>query len=78
MGMDSPDFSTTNICGTDDDFDRPSGTRPVCIANQALRAWLQSTCPSGTKAIRPLYRLTIILALMGLKPWEPSTQSHAP
>jgi hypothetical protein len=37
----------------DHDFDRPSGTRPLWIATQALRAWLLSACPSGTKAIRP-------------------------
>src|SRR5580698_11202169 len=30
--------STTNICGTDHDFDRPSGTGSLCIATQALRA----------------------------------------
>jgi hypothetical protein len=58
-----------NICGTDNDFDRPSGTGPLCIATRALRAWLRSACPSGTKAIRPSKRQTIILALMGLKPW---------
>src|ERR1700726_562900 len=45
--------STTNISGTDHDFDRPSGTGALCIATQALRAWLLSACPSGTKAIRP-------------------------
>jgi hypothetical protein len=31
---------------------------------RALRAWLLSACPSGTQAIRPSKRLTIILALM--------------
>jgi hypothetical protein len=25
----------------------------LCIATQALRAWLVSVCPSGTKAVRP-------------------------
>ena len=50
------------------DFDRPSGTEPLCIAPQALRAWLLSACPSGTKAIRPSRRLPIILALMGITP----------
>src|SRR5271165_7225105 len=39
--------------GTDNDFDRPSGTGPLCIATQALRAWLLSACPSGTKATHP-------------------------
>jgi hypothetical protein len=39
-----------NICGTDHDFDRPSGTGPFCIATQALRACLLSACPSGTKS----------------------------
>ena len=29
--------------GTDNDFDRPSGTGPLCIATQALRAWLGKT-----------------------------------
>jgi hypothetical protein len=43
--------STTNI--SDHDFDRPSGTGPLYIVAQALRAWLLSACPSGTKAIRP-------------------------
>jgi hypothetical protein len=45
--------SKTNTCGTDHDFDRPSGTGALCIATQALRAWLLSACPSRTKAIRP-------------------------
>jgi hypothetical protein len=37
---------SVHVCGTDNDFDRPS----------------------GTKAIRPSMRLTIMLALVGLKP----------
>jgi hypothetical protein len=41
----------------------PPGTGPLCIATQALRAWLLSACPSGTKAIRLSKRLIIILAL---------------
>jgi hypothetical protein len=36
---------------TDNDFNRPSGTGPLCIATQALRTWLLSACPSGTKAV---------------------------
>ena len=52
------------MCGTDNDFDRLSGTGSLCIATQALRAWLLSACPSGTNAIRPSKRHTIILALM--------------
>ena len=36
----------------------------LCIPTQALRARLLSTCPSGTKAIRPSKRHTIILTLM--------------
>ena len=56
-GMSS--VSTTNICGTDNDFDRPSGTGPLCIATQALRAWLLAACPSGTKAIHPSKRLAL-------------------
>jgi hypothetical protein len=31
---------STNISGTDNDFDRPSGTGSFCIATQALRTWL--------------------------------------
>jgi hypothetical protein len=52
--------STTNISetdkGTDNDFDPstvPPGTGALCVATQALRAWLLSASPSGTKAIRP-------------------------
>jgi hypothetical protein len=33
------------------------------IDTQALRARLRSACPSGTKAIRPSKRLTIVLRL---------------
>ena len=33
--------------------------------SQALRAWLRSCCPSGTKAIRPSTGLAFMLALMG-------------
>src|ERR1700722_2399125 len=54
-GMSS--VSTTNISGTDNDFDRPSGS--LCIAIQALRAWLLSACPSGTKAIHALKSLAL-------------------
>jgi hypothetical protein len=46
----------------------PSGRGPLGIATQALRAWLLSDCPSGTKAFRPSKRLIIILALMGRNP----------
>ena len=35
-------FISTNICGTYNDFDRPSGTGSLCIATQALRAWILS------------------------------------
>jgi hypothetical protein len=37
------------------DFDRRPSLRDgaLFIATQALRAWLRSPCPSGTKAIRP-------------------------
>jgi hypothetical protein len=41
------------------------GRGPLWIATQALRAWLLSACPSGTKATPHLSDLTIILALMG-------------
>jgi hypothetical protein len=43
----------------------PYGTALLGGAPQALRAWLRSACPSGTKSIRLSKRLTIILALMG-------------
>ena len=33
----------------------PDGS--LCISTQALRAWLLSSCPSGTKTIRPAKRL---------------------
>ena len=59
------DSSKNKLSGTDNDFDRPSGTGPLCIDTQALRAWLLSVCPSGTKAIRPSKRHTIILTPMG-------------
>ena len=59
--------STTNISGTDNDFDRPSGTGSFSIATQALRTWLLSCCPSGTKYIHPT-RPLLKLALMGLRP----------
>jgi hypothetical protein len=48
-GLSYKCFSILKCQGTDNDFDRPSGTGPLCIANQALRAWLLSACPSGTK-----------------------------
>jgi hypothetical protein len=38
------------------DFDRPYGTGALYITTQALRAWLRSPCPSGTKAIRQFGR----------------------
>jgi hypothetical protein len=40
--------------GTDNDFNRPSGTGSLCTDTQALRAWLLSGSPSGTKTIRDL------------------------
>ena len=52
----------------------PSGTKPLSIATQALRAWLLSARPSGTKAIRLSKRLTSILALMGISPKAASAQ----
>ena len=36
-------------------FGRPSGTEPLYVDTQALRAWLLSTCPSGTKAMQFLF-----------------------
>jgi hypothetical protein len=35
--------------GTDNEFDRPSRTGPLCIDTQALRAWLLSSVPPGQK-----------------------------
>jgi hypothetical protein len=49
----------------------PPGREPLCIGTQALRAWLLSASPSGTKAILPSTRLRIILALMGATQGEP-------
>jgi hypothetical protein len=51
--------------GTDNDFNRLSGTGPLCIAMQARGAWLLSACPSGTKTILPSKRLAMNLALTG-------------
>ena len=51
----------------------PPGDWALCIATQALRAWLLSACPSGTKAIRPSKGPRTKLALMGLKPWVESS-----
>src|SRR5271165_7324888 len=49
----------------DNDFDRPSGTGPLCIDTKALRAWLLSACPSETKVIRQSQGPRIKLALIG-------------
>jgi hypothetical protein len=51
-----------------DPFNCPAGTRLFFACLQALRAWLRSCCPSGTKYILFVEAL-IKLALMGLKPW---------
>jgi hypothetical protein len=37
----------------------PTGTVPLTHVPQALRGWLRSACPSGTKAIRPTKRLAL-------------------
>src|ERR1700760_4790716 len=63
--------STTNI--SDHDFDRPSGTGSLYIATQALRAWLRSACPSGTKALRPSKDLALSQRLSELEPWAESS-----
>src|ERR1700759_3010515 len=63
--------STTNI--SDHDFDRPSGTGSLYIATQALRAWLRSACPSGTKALRPSKDLALSQRLLVLEPWAESS-----
>src|ERR1700722_11491818 len=36
-----------------DPFNRPAGTGQFSSCLQALRAWLRSCCPSGTKYILP-------------------------
>ena len=46
-------------------FGRLEYTQKNVQTAEALRAWLLSACPSGTKAIRPSKRHTIVLALMG-------------
>jgi hypothetical protein len=43
--------STTKICRTDNDFGRPSGTGPLCVATQALRICLAS-CPNPSRRRR--------------------------
>ena len=43
------------------------GRNPLCIGSQALRAWLRSARPSGTKPF-PSKGHTIILAFMGCNP----------
>jgi hypothetical protein len=60
--------SRTNISGTDNAFGRPSGTGFSESATQALRAWLRSARPAGTKAIRPPKGLADKLAPMGENP----------
>src|SRR3984957_13427174 len=50
-----------------DPFNRPAGTGQFSSCLQALRAWLRSCCPSGTKYILPAEAL-IKLAFTGLKP----------
>jgi hypothetical protein len=47
----------------------PEGRFSRWMLSQALRARLQSCCPSGTKYIFGVEAL-IKLALMGFQPWE--------
>src|SRR5271165_4386675 len=47
----------------------PPGRGSFCIATQALRTWLLSRCPSGTKYIHPP-RLLLKLTLMGARPYR--------
>src|SRR5580692_10882778 len=49
-------------------FGRLEYTQENVQTAEALRAWLLSACPSGTKAIRPSKRHTIILALRRVYP----------
>jgi hypothetical protein len=53
----------------------PSGTGCFCIGIQALRTWLLSRCPSGTKYIHPP---RLCLSAYGLKPWERHPQRNRP
>src|ERR1700722_2091412 len=47
--------STTNISGTDNDFNRPSGTETLCIASQALRACRRlAPCPNPSRPSYPI------------------------
>ena len=47
------DFGCHEWLLSQDRFNRPAGTRLFSSSFQALRAWLLSCCPSGTKTIRP-------------------------
>jgi hypothetical protein len=58
VGLDPRDFNTSAL--------QPSlRDGALCIATQALRAWLRSCCPSGTKTIRPSKGPAFKLAPMG-------------
>jgi len=48
----------------------PPGQGPLRITTQALRAWLLSGCPAGTKAIRPSMIETIEVETIDLSPIE--------
>jgi hypothetical protein len=72
--------SPTNI--SDHDFDRPSGTGPLCTATQALRAWLRSACPSGTGGLTTSLPRHLVPGYdqpvpPGQKPFAPRLSSEA-
>jgi hypothetical protein len=48
------------------------------LQSQALRAWLRSACPSGTKAIRPIEGPRIKLGAYGFRPRETAPNGPAP
>jgi hypothetical protein len=50
----------------------PTGRLVGLALSQALRAWLRSACPSGTRAIRPSNGLASSQRLCGFNPREPS------
>ena len=48
----------------------PYGTEPVCYANQALRTWLPSFSPCGTKTIEACPPNRLHSKLTGPQPFE--------
>jgi hypothetical protein len=67
--------SWSEIFVVETEFNRPAGTGLFSSCRQALRAWLLSCCPSGTRYILPFEDL-IKLALMGFQPRKRPTASR--